>query len=260
MKERLDNGAQAGTVNRNLALLRRMFSIAHAEDSSVQVPYFPKLKESEARQGFIEDAAFSKLFAALPERLRTFVLLLYTCAVRSGEAKKIQRSMVDLDAHEIRLPASITKNGQPRTLPLVNAVIERLKTERKESGFVFPVGNYRRAWCSACVKARLGTLEKNGRNGNYGTYERLIPHDLRRSGVRNMLRAGVSTTVAKKISGHLTDEIFERHNITSTADLHHAAQRVGASLDLTTGQLPALPPVKSASGQVRVKSRERKSA
>jgi len=43
-----------------------------------------------------------------------------------------------------------------------------------------------------------------------------------------MRRRGVSTTVAKKISGHLTDSVFERYNITSTEDLHDAANKIEA--------------------------------
>lgn len=246
IKKRLAEGAAPGTVNRNLQLLRRMLYQARKEDPSVTVPHFPLLEEAEPRQGFIEDDDFAKLFLALPERLRTFVLLLYTCGVRTGEAKKIRWEYVDLDAHEIRLPGSITKNGKPRTLPLVDLLVKRLRDERHESGRVFNIGVFHKAWWTACAKVGLGKRIPGKQNGGYGTYVGLIPHDLRRSAVRNFVRAGVSTTIAKKISGHLTDAVFERYNITSTEDLHKAANRIGANL--------ALPAIGSSSGQVtRVK-------
>ena len=59
-------------------------------------------------------------------------------------------------------------------------------------------------------------------------YAGLIFHDLRRSGVRNLDRAGVPQHVAMKISGHKTDSIYRRYNITSSRDLKEAGRRVNA--------------------------------
>jgi integrase len=220
---RLKAGASSSTVNRNLGLLRRMLHQARKEGRLQVVPHFPMLKEAEPRQGFLEPEQFTKLMAALPERLRTFVLLLYTSGVRTGEAKKIQWEHVDLKHKIIKLPGSITKNGKPRTLPLVAEVCSRLEKVNRKRGCVFPVGNFIKAWWSACAKTGLGTRTKGKQNGRYGTYSGLIPHDLRRSAVRNMVRAGISTTVARSVSGHVTDAIFDRYDITSAEDLKKAA-------------------------------------
>jgi integrase len=218
-------GANVATINRNLGLLRRMFHLAAPDNPLLKIPNFAAVhfKEEHVRQGFLDAVQFNKLLAALPARLRPFILLLYTTGVRTGEARKIQWSQVDFAEGVIRLSGKQTKNANARVLPLDDELAEMLKAERKTSGLVFTFVSFRKAWCNACVKVGLGTLDRIGENkkvnGGHGLYEGLIPHDLRRSAIRDLIRAGVSQTVAMRISGHKTDAVFRRYNITEDKDL-----------------------------------------
>jgi hypothetical protein len=81
-----------------------------------------------------------------------------------------------------------------------------------------PVKDYRKAWATACEDAGLVAGIRGG----------LIPYDLQRSGLRNLVRAGVSETVAMGISGHRTRSTFDRYNITSAEDTRAALEAVSA--------------------------------
>jgi hypothetical protein len=65
-----------------------------------------------------------------------------------------------------------------------------------------------------------------------------MPHDTRRTAVRNLERAGVPRSVAMKITGHKTEAFYRRYAIVSDADLRDAARRlasVDAAVDAARG-------------------------
>jgi integrase len=225
IQTRQDQGARAATINRNLALLRRMFSLARQEGRLMAAPHFPMLKEAKPRQGFLVDEQFKALRNELPERLRALVTFLYFTGCRLGAALKIRWEQVDLERREIRLEEDQTKNAEAITLPLPKDLVEMLQAQPTGER-VFAVGSFRTAWENACARLGLGeiTLSRDAARQRR-RYRGLLVHDLRRSGVRNLIRDDVTETVAMKISGHKTRHIFERYNITDTADIRAAIGR-----------------------------------
>jgi len=218
------------------------------------------LPERNVRQGFFEKAEFEVVIAHLPEYLQDFSRFGFVCAWRKGQIASLTWADVDRNTGVIVARAEHVKNGRPHKIVLeaeLAEIIERRWAAREYqtpngpalSQYVFhldggPVGDFRKAWASACKAAGLvkPKLDENGEpvtvtvNGTKETVmapSRLF-HDLRRSGVRKMVRAGVREGVAMAISGHRTRAIFDRYNITSDDDLRQAVKQ-------TTEHLAAQP-------------------
>jgi len=157
-------------------------------------------------------------------------------------------------SRRIRLDAGDTKNDEGREVAMTNTVRELLiqcVQGKKPTERVFtrangrPVRDFRGTWQKVCCAAGVGELscrqckgavDANKHCANCGVdrareelkYSGLIFHDLRRTAVRNMVRAGTPERVAMQISGHLTRSIFDRFHIVAPNDLMKAALKVEA--------------------------------
>jgi hypothetical protein len=87
------------------------------------------------------------------------------------------------------------------------------------------ISNFRGNWEPACFEAGRWTGDQK-----IGKPTRLF-HDLRRTGVRNLIRAGVPERVAIAISGHRPDRFLDRYNIVSESDLRQAAGKLDSYLN-----------------------------
>lgn len=232
---RQQEGAANASVNRELAALKRMFTLAVQDGRLTTMPYIPTLHEDNARQGFIDHGAFITVRESLPEYLRDPVSFLYLSGWRLGEMKALEWRDVDLAGRVVRLRPEISKNRVGRVMPLSGEllqIIERAHSRRRlDCLYVFhrsgePIGDFRKSWSKACHSAGVGSL---------------LVHDLRRTAVRNMVRAGIPDRVAMTLSGHKTRSIFDRYNIVSEADLEQAAQRLQSHLAAQSNQKSITP-------------------
>lgn len=226
-RKRQSEGLSNGTVNGSLRLLRHMLRLAADEGRISRAPKIQLVKEPPPRQGFLNPDQFGRLLAALPQSLRPLITFLYYCGVRLGEARSVRWAQVDLRDHLVHLEGEQTKNDTGRAIPLPEVLVEMLKGIEPKEGVVFDTSNLPKEWMKACRAAGLGTYEITEKGG--WAYRGLIVHDLRRSAIRNLVRSGTPETVAMRISGHKTRDVFERYNIVDTRDVRFAMQRLEAA-------------------------------
>ena len=158
----------------------------------------------------------------------------------ASEVLSLEWRQVDFNAGEIGLDPGTTKNGRGRVFRfdehvrlrallaelwqrqiglrqqghMVSRVFVRLVAAGRGGPVVpRPIASFTKAWKAACATA--------GCPGR-------IPHDLRRSAIRNFVRTGTSENTAMELSGHRTRSVFDRYNIADDSDRRDAVRRLNA--------------------------------
>ncbi|MBM4255209.1 MAG: site-specific integrase [Deltaproteobacteria bacterium] len=239
-KQRQEAGASNGEINRELALLKRSYNLALQADLITKKPYIPLLQERNVRHGFFELREFEAVLAHLPEALRPPMSFAYYTGWRiASEILKLTWSQVDLETGTVRLEAHTTKNDDARPIYLPQLLVDLLDQQWQQHlshyptcPHVFhrsgkPIISYAKDWKKAVTDA--GLVGK-------------IPHDFRRTAVRNLVRAGVPERVAMTITGHKTRSVFERYNIVSDGDLKEAVRKLENTIANSTATTLATHP------------------
>jgi integrase len=228
VSRRLKEGAANATVNRELDCLHRMMVLGSRQTPAKvgRIPHFPKLAETNVREGFFAHDEFLALRGAAPFHIKVALTIGYYSGMRLREIigeKGLKWDQLDLEERCIRLSSIQTKTKTPRVIFMPDDFYKVLDKAKELRDRDFPSCPYvchirgksfsqlRQGWNVACK--RIGLEGK--------TF-----HDLRRTGIRNLVRAGVSETVAMKISGHKTRSVFDRYNVTNEADLKKAADQL----------------------------------
>jgi len=234
--------AANATINRELAALKRMFRLGERAGRIVRRPFIDLLQEHNVRTGFFERAECDAVLAQLPDDLQPVFAVAYLTGWRVKSELLTRRwAHVDFQSGWLRLDPGETKNAEGRQFPLtpaLRAVLERQrartlaveKATRTIIPWVFhrsgwPIKSFRRAWLTACKAAGL-----SGR----------IPHDFRRTAVRNLKRAGVPRSTAMKMVGHKTESIYRRYAIVDEAMLKEGAAKLQILHDAQAPMAPVI--------------------
>ncbi len=236
-RQRLDAGKAAATVNREIEALRRAFNVASRQTPPMfpkhLVPHFPTLPVDNARIGFFERADVEALLAHVEDDgIRDMIEWAFRTGMRKGEIARLTWDMLDRTTTPwvLHLSASLEKNRTRRLLGLeggVRAIVERrLRARLPDCPLIFhriakgkpgqPVRDFWDVWSDALKAA--------------GLPEDRLFHDLCRSAVRTLLRAGVDESTAMKVSGHKTRSMLLRYNIVTEQETAAALLRADSYL------------------------------
>lgn len=222
-------GNSNAEINRQLAALKRAYSLGIQSSLITTRPHIRCIREDNTRKGFFELEQYESVRAILPPVYRGIVTLAYESGWRvRSEILPLQWRRVDFKAGRITLDPGETKNRDGRLFPFTRE-IRRVLEERKEARdalkrekgiicpWVFwkndgqPILSFYKAWKTACIQAGCPGM---------------LLHDFRRTAVRNFVRAGIPERVAMQLTGHRTRLVFDRYHIVSERDLEIATERL----------------------------------
>ncbi len=233
---RRDEGAAPATIRNELTALRRAFRVA-VERQRLRpgsVPTFPSIAVKNARDEFYTLREIEAVRRELPEPLRNLWTVAAWTGWRRNELFELQWSRVDFEAGIIRLGVYTTKNDEGREVPfdVVPALVAAFKDQReytttveRATGAICPWVFHRNgkrirrmdiARQQACRRA--GALGRDGKPK--------VLHDMRRTAIRRLTRAGVPRHITMRIVGLKTESVFRRYSITETDDLRDGFTKV----------------------------------
>lgn len=224
--ERKDAEAKPATLNRELAIIRRALRLAARNGDVLTMPHVELLDESRnVRTGVIEPADFGRVLKHLTPA--TYAAVAETAMITGwrlrSELLTLTWGQVDLRAGLLRMDVGRSKAGEGRSFPItkrLREILEPLQPAKpsrdalvftEADGSAISDSRFYDRWHPACKAAGFPDL---------------IPHDLRRSSVREMERKGIPRQVAMRLVGHRTESIYRRYALVLEADIHEAGSRL----------------------------------
>lgn len=229
-KRRDVDGAAVATINLEIALAARAYSIAMEDGLIGQAPKFHVLPGANVRQGVIEEDQFKDIAQALPEKYRSFAWFLRLTGWRRSEPCRLRWTEVSWEANDLLLKRS--KTGKPRRLPFgtyrsLHSLLQRQREHCDELQgklgriieWVFPQPD--------------GTQISDG--AFYGAWKiarevagcpKATPHDLRRSIARKGEKSRIRRSALMALMGVQTEDVFRRYAVLTTSDLEDELEQL----------------------------------
>jgi len=224
-RERIAEGLSPSTANRYLALLKRAYRLASRRVHGLRIPHLVIRDESSAvRQGFFEKDVLKRILKHMAPWAAHVVQALHITGWRRSEIFNAQWS--DIEDGFLLIRPGGSKNNRPRAFPLKPDLEPLIKLRRKETDRIERVTGEDCPWIFSFNGGRIYDIKSQWLRAYElsGVKTKHLVHDFRRTAVRDLIRAGVERDTAKKMTGHLTDSVFSRYNITDRADLSAAAK------------------------------------
>jgi integrase len=223
-KEKPERDRSVASVNRDLELLSRIFTLAIERRLTDSNPCSKvrKFELHNMRCRYLLDEEEPRLFAQFTGRLAhlgRLVTVAIGTGMRRGDQLNLRKSQVDFQRNVIRVPNSKTGKGYP--VPMnedVRRVMLELARENPESDYLFvnpdtgqPYRDLKKGFAEACRLAGISDLRW---------------HDLRHTFGTRLAEAGCSEATIAELMGHTDPKTTRRYTHGTDRAKHEAVEAV----------------------------------
>jgi len=196
-KKRLEEKKKPGTINRELACLKHMYTLAKKWKLTRENPVseVKLLKEEKYKMEILDKVEVGLLIGVAAEHLKPILIVALNTGMRRGEVLGLRWS--DIDFVNYNMHVKNTKSGKDRIVPMNSLVAATLKKQDMSSEFVFPHPQRKNKALKDVSYSLKTACDKCG-------IEKLRFHDLRHTAATFMVQAGVDLVTIKEILGHST--------------------------------------------------------
>jgi integrase len=226
-KSRLDEGAKAGTVNRELAALSHLFSKAIEWGWLDQRPArIRRYQEEQGRITYLTVDQIQRLIECAKQdqnaQIYAFIVIGLETAMRKMEILSIRREHIDFGRRMIFIPkAKAGARQQPITAHLAEFLAGYLATLPPGTPWLFPSGTAKEGHTVDIRKPFRRVVTATGMNP-----DEVVRHTLRHTAITHLVQAGVDLPTVKRISGHKTLIMVERYAHQNGAHIQSAMDKL----------------------------------
>ena len=219
--QRKDAGFSNATVNRELACLKNLFTMAVRWNrvSKNPVKQVKLFSENNGRQRWLTLDEEAELLKHCDHQLKTLVLLALDTGFRASELRSLSWQSIDFQHGNIAVASGYTKNGEPRNNPMTRRLEEALRQWKavcNGSELLFGSYRYRRPFVKARDAADLG--------------KEVCFHTLRHTYISRLILAGANIRTVQELAGHKTITMTMRYSHLEPAHKRQAVELLDAEV------------------------------
>ena len=191
------------TINRELAILKAMFSMAirDGESDTNPVKAVKFFKEDNQKERILTSEEIQRLLAECNGHIKPIVILALNTGMRLREVLYLKWSRIDFNRNIIIVTQ--TKSNKNRNIPMNGFVIKTIENIKRNSEYLFcdtktgePFDSIKTSFGKALIRAGLVDVRF---------------HDLRHTAATMMVMSGVDLVTVKEILGHSSIEMTMRY-------------------------------------------------